>query len=424
MEHNLLEIRKKRAFEAGFILYGLIWFLISFITNTSLVIMFFATLPILLGMIILVMLIESDFINMTAISFTPLLLGTFYFLIWNSSKFSIISRTDGPVISVLNIITTYIIYVIVFFIWGNEKRKKEKIIIEHKSPKTENQEDKQIDSTHYNELIKSYQDIKTLDDQEKEHYKMIINNYSKQLELSTQEKEYYKDIADNFHELVENNEFNKEKYKQLSSNYANNIRKYISGLVNEIKRISIDAKTQVISPLEYEKNKQFYEDKIKKLNNRIAEAELSLKVTHENFTVNLRSIEDKCKAINFVIGRVYSDKHGGNKKIRSLLNINRILYNTFSKITSDFDTSQIVHLMLVLKLLQKKLSLYHLHEKDLFQLKKNPKISLKRNTKGQDIILDVLSLNDDDPIKEYHSEASEICLNMINYLEENYRVEI
>jgi predicted RNA-binding protein with EMAP domain len=335
----------------------------------------------------------------------------------------ILNKIDGTVVSVLNLIATYIIYTFIFFIWGSEKtnRKNNTRNINEQNNIT----DKKAEFTEdrYNQLVRLFQQSSQENLLEKEHYKKIIEDYSKQLELSKNEKDYYKEIATNFHECFENNENNKQKLKQISSNYADTIRKYVSSLVDEIKRLGIEAKTEKITPSQFQQSKQNYEEKIKRLNERIAEAELSLKITHENFTVNLRSIEDKCKAINFVIGRVYSDKHGGNKKTRALLNINRILYNTFSKITSDFDTSQIVHLMLVLKLLQKKLSLYHISENKLFNLRSNPKIPLRRNSDGRDIILDVLSWNDDDPIKEYHAEASEICLNMINYLEENYEIK-
>jgi thiol:disulfide interchange protein len=86
MEHSLLEIRKKRAFEAGFILYGLVWFLLSFVTNSNLAIMFLATLPILIGLIILIILIESDFINMTAISLTPIIISAVFYTLWKSGS--------------------------------------------------------------------------------------------------------------------------------------------------------------------------------------------------------------------------------------------------------------------------------------------------------------------------------------------------
>lgn len=404
----MLEVRKKRAFEAGFILYGLVVFLLAFISNTSIVLWFFATLPILLGIITLVLLIESDFINMSIVTIIPIVFSIFFYFIWKSNAFVMISKMDGPVIAIIDLFALYIIYVIIFFIWGNKNLKKKVIVHKIKGKQTQ-QPQQQVQ-----------QAVQVQDDS---HYKNAINGFAKQLELTNNEKEYYKNIAQKYYDYFERSKAGKDRFHELSANYAEQIRKYISGLVDQIKDIGDEARKDKVNPAEFKKKKQYYTQRINELNKRLHEAEQALLITHENFTINLRSIEDKCKAINFVIGRVYSDKHGANKKIREMLNINRVLYNAFSEITSDFDVGHVVHLMLVLKLLKKKLALYHIEENKLFTLRKNPKLPLKRNPEGKDIILDVLVNNDKDPIKEYHAEASEICNKMVEYLEDNYELK-
>ena len=83
----------------------------------------------------------------------------------------------------------------------------------------------------------------------------------------------------------------------------------------------------------------------------LAKIKSELEITKKNFKYNLRGIEDKCKAINFVIGRVYSDKKGGNKEVREQLKINRDLYNTFSEITANFSNDNVKDLIIILILL-------------------------------------------------------------------------
>ncbi|MGV8171522.1 MAG: hypothetical protein ACP5OA_02395 [Candidatus Woesearchaeota archaeon] len=148
------------------------------------------------------------------------------------------------------------------------------------------------------------------------------------------------------------------------------------------------------------------------------EAKKELIVSKENFNLTLRSIEDKCKAINFVIGRVYSEKKGAGEQVRSKLRIDSELYNSFSELTSDFKAEDAQKLYVILKHIYSRLSTLELPEKDVIKLHEAA-LPVDRDKHGNDAILDVLRKNDKDPILEYHSGAKEICEKLMDFLEEN-----
>lgn len=144
----------------------------------------------------------------------------------------------------------------------------------------------------------------------------------------------------------------------------------------------------------------------------------SLPIASKPMSVTIRGIEDKSKAINFVIGRVYSAKRGGSKEIREMIGIPKELYNAFSELVQDDDN--IVdpkELLAVVKAIQEKLHQLEQKESDLFRLKK-AKIEMERSSDGSDTVISVLSQNDKDPVGEYHSEALEVCSQVISYLEQ------
>jgi len=146
-------------------------------------------------------------------------------------------------------------------------------------------------------------------------------------------------------------------------------------------------------------------------------------ITKDNFAVSLRGIEDKCKAINFVIGRVYSNKRGGSPEIRNILNIDKELYNSFSEITHNFKEEDASKLLDLLTKIKEKLQIYELPEKDIFRLNK-PEIEIKRDSHGNSRILDVIAENDKDPIIEYIEETKEICKRIIEYLKKNFKADL
>ncbi|HII71863.1 TPA: hypothetical protein HA265_03860, partial [Candidatus Woesearchaeota archaeon] len=139
-----------------------------------------------------------------------------------------------------------------------------------------------------------------------------------------------------------------------------------------------------------------------------------LDVTKKEVQVSLRSIEDKCKALNFVIGRVYADKRGGSPEIREKIHIPREMYNEFSEIIQHPKKAEAAKLMKVLRLILAKLEQMELEEGSVFKPKKG-RIPLERQ-KG-DPVLAVLARNDNDPVIDYHAEAKLICQKLISIME-------
>ncbi|MFT4303554.1 MAG: hypothetical protein ACMXYG_03245 [Candidatus Woesearchaeota archaeon] len=390
MHDDLTHIRKKRAFELGFILYFLVLFLLVFVTDTPLVRMFIASVSILLSLIALVMLIEYDYVNMQVVLFLPIVFSGLFYIVWQARIISEINVVNGPMMAVLNLIFTYGIFVCIFFIWGNKHAFNSKSRKEELNKSSDNVQIKTVEVP--------------LPSKE-----MDLTPYLDRITQSEQERDYYKSVVDEYQQYVKNSSSNIGEYD--TTEY---LHKYINELMSQIKRAE-EPKHD-----EFDKKKKYYRERIVQLHKQLDDAKQALKITKENFVVNLRSIEDKCKAINFVVGRVYSDKNGGNKKIRELLNINRILYNTFSAMTKDWKDKNAKSLLYVLTLLQKKLSLYLVPEKILFKVNKTKSSSVQRNITGNEIVLDILARNDKDPVREYHAEATEICNNLVRFLKENY----
>lgn len=123
----------------------------------------------------------------------------------------------------------------------------------------------------------------------------------------------------------------------------------------------------------------------------------------------VHSIEDKSKALNFVIGRVYSRYHGGSRDLRALLRIPSEWYNEFSLIgvgTETIDTNKLKEL---LERFEKQLQLYKKTEKEVFKYEHKNLKNLIRDPEGNDIILDVIDRNDKDPGRTYYEGAVEFC---------------
>ncbi|MFH1506037.1 MAG: hypothetical protein ABIE94_03525, partial [archaeon] len=118
-------------------------------------------------------------------------------------------------------------------------------------------------------------------------------------------------------------------------------------------------------------------------------------------------------ALNFVIGRVYSDKHGGDQDIRDHLKVNRELYNTFSAITGDFQREYVETFLDVLHRIMQKLLVLGLPEKEALGKK------LLSNYQKETVI-DILKKNDKDPVEDYYKEAGEICTQLMKYIKQTY----
>ncbi len=161
------------------------------------------------------------------------------------------------------------------------------------------------------------------------------------------------------------------------------------------------------------------------------------KVERQNFPLQLRSIEDKCKALNFVIGRVYSNKKGGSRELRSRLTISREWYNRFSEIVGSGAAGALPEagpetapepvgkrreeLLEVLRKIRERLRFLEQREQEALTagMAVGPvagKDTLPVERSASDSILDVLARNDKDPVREYHAQALEICEKVLEFL--------
>ncbi|MFC1775030.1 hypothetical protein ACFLZN_01805 [Nanoarchaeota archaeon] len=160
-----------------------------------------------------------------------------------------------------------------------------------------------------------------------------------------------------------------------------------------------------------------YERDINKLQSQTIVTEQEVEFTPEkDVTTSLRSIEDKCKSLNFAIGRVYGNKKGGCKALRDALRIKRESYNTFSELAKKLDNESRPKLLKILQIIKKQLNLMKLKEFEVFPEQYLNELNLKRDPAGNNTILDVLIANDKDPVKDYFEEAEEFCDKLTQHL--------
>lgn len=127
----------------------------------------------------------------------------------------------------------------------------------------------------------------------------------------------------------------------------------------------------------------------------------------------VHSIEDKCKAINFVVGRVYKDRNGGSAKMRNLVKIDPAWYNEFSTIKSFRSPEDQEILKELIGNIQIRLSLMGKTENRVFGNLAEGLKGLKRDVSGRDRVIEVLANNDKDPIKTYYESALTFCRNVL-----------
>ncbi len=299
MKKEALNPRLKAVLIISLVIYLATIFSLSYISDASLALVFVGTIPVLIYLIIFFLFFDFENFHLWISWTTPLILNIAFFYLWQSGSFEIINDMEGPTLTVLNLLISYIINIFFFFVLSADDKEKTKYL-------------------------------------------------TKEEHLLRQHEEYKKQI------------------------------RFLEGQI-----------------LHYQKQ---------------------VHINKGNFDVNLRSIEDKCKAINFVIGRVYSDKKGGSDEIRAKLRIDNELYNSFSELVSGFKHENAVRLMNLLERIVKRLELLETKEDHYIKIK-HAQIPAERE--HDDTILDVLARNDKDPVKEYHAEAKEVCEKLIKYLREN-----
>jgi hypothetical protein len=164
---------------------------------------------------------------------------------------------------------------------------------------------------------------------------------------------------------------------------------------------------------QYAHQSEHYQQQAAHLQHQVQTLQQQQTVTQENFNITLRSIEDKCKAINFVIGRVYADKKGGSANIREKLRIPSEWYNAFSELTESMQGESLIQLLDILEKMQEKLVQMEERE-DTVLLPEDASLPVEREE--GDRIIDVLAKNDKDPVSDYYQEAREISEKLIRYL--------
>lgn len=316
MEERVSNFAEKTGFILAIIIYISTVLSLAYLSDTNIFIVFVGTLPTLLYLITFFYLITNDF-RKPLLWVLPLVYPIIFLILWYSKVSHLLGAMDGQVITVLNILISYLINIFVLFVFS--------IGVKRDTPKTDDS-----------------------------HYRHKIGQMAQELD---------------------------------------SVKSRLEFTSNELE----DTKTQLV-------------DAKKDLKDLV--------VSKENFNITLRSIEDKCKAINFVIGRVYSEKKGASDTVREKLRIGSDLYNSFSELTNDFKSEDAAQMTDILEKIQRKLLVLELPENRVFTLGKVV-LPVDRDTLGNDRIIDVLKKNDKDPIVDYHSEAKEVCAKLLKFLKES-----
>ena len=201
-------------------------------------------------------------------------------------------------------------------------------------------------------------------------------------------------------------------------NVRNELKRYATALYETRKdAVGVEQELQPLRDLiaGYHKKAEQDSAQLDYLRKTVDEYSQELNITKKEMVGRLRSIEDKCKAINFVIGRVYSNKKGGSKELRGELKIPRELYNDFSDILSKPKSTDKYYLLKILKAVHKRLENLEKLESKIGAGRGKLYVQRKFN----DTVLDFLERNDNDPIKDYHAEAKLICTKLISLVEDD-----
>jgi hypothetical protein len=138
----------------------------------------------------------------------------------------------------------------------------------------------------------------------------------------------------------------------------------------------------------------------------------------EKLSEYVHSIEDKCKALNFVIGRVYRNSNGTTPKVRERLRIPSDWYNDFHGIKAEDMHAQKDKAKVLVRKIRDRLSLHAMKEKDVFSPQELASFKhLVRHKDGEDAVIDVLKTNDRDPVEHYYVSAVDFCDRILHELE-------
>lgn len=138
----------------------------------------------------------------------------------------------------------------------------------------------------------------------------------------------------------------------------------------------------------------------------------------EGLKTFVSSIEDKSKAINAAIGRVYSVRHGGTEPLRKKIKIDAAHYNEFNELKHEKPHHRKPIAIKLVRKIKERLELFQSHENEVFDKDDiESLLKLKHDPLGRDKVINVLINNDKDPIKAYYEGAMNFCNDALEQLE-------
>lgn len=144
----------------------------------------------------------------------------------------------------------------------------------------------------------------------------------------------------------------------------------------------------------------------------------------EHLDKYVHTIEEKCKALNFAIGRVYRASNGGTAEMRERLKVPSEWYNEFYDILKEehryekMELEPIPAALVLLGKIRERLSVLLRPESEVFTRAELQGLkNVARDAEGKDRIIDVLSVNDSDPVEQYFLGAMDFCKKITERLQ-------
>lgn len=152
---------------------------------------------------------------------------------------------------------------------------------------------------------------------------------------------------------------------------------------------------------------------------KVKEEKLVIKLDNEEGVKTFVScIEDKVKAINAAIGRVYSVRRGGTEPLRKKIKIDAAHYNEFNELKNEKPAQRKATAIKLLNKIKDRLELLQKPEKEVFDKDDmDSLLRIERDKKGNDKVINVLIKSDKDPVKAYYEGAMKFCEGAIKVLE-------
>lgn len=401
-------------------------------TDDNIIKVFVAMLPSFINILLLIFYDPTEVKNRLLTWLSPLVLALMFLIIWRSGVVPAISEMEGPVLAFVNLLLGY--FMTLFFIVPDfvptihvHRTTKRDIASDLSSFDYDDESDITETGIAYSGEIKG-----NLNNDEDEKLQNALDEFERKSKYDEKEIDHLKKQLQKYQRSASKPSYNvptrvvpqiyalresvavQRKKRQKEAEDLKLLRRMIAEY--EILNTSDSERVRKLKKeLEkYEKKVEKSTEEVVRLRETVLKYSHELKVTKKNVKTTLRSIEDKLKALNFVIGRVYSDKKGGSKEIRDMLKFPREWYNAFTAIvTHEESEEEPGELLEILHLIKDRLKLLERREADILNI---GKAKLPVNRYKHYKILDVMATNDDDPSYEYHDEAKEICEKMIHYL--------